>query len=103
MYAENEKISVQELVQMWVAEGLVRRKQGNHLMSMAIRQSYVNLLLDRCLFQNATADKGIMFAWLNPEHPCIRVHHVVGEMAIYIGEKENCLLMAGQRLQIFLY
>lgn len=102
MYAKDEEIEAQELVQMWVAEGLVRSKQGNHLMDMAIGQNYVNLLVDRCFFQNATSDQRNMNAWVNPEHQWIGVYHVVREMAIYVGEKEeNCLLKAGQRLQFF--
>ena len=49
---DDEGINVRELVQMWIAEGLVRSKQETHLMDMAIGCTYVNLLLDRRLFHN---------------------------------------------------
>lgn len=51
---KDHEIYVKELVQMWIAEGVVRSKQGSHLTDMAIGRSYVNLLVDRCLFQNVS-------------------------------------------------
>jgi len=60
-----------------------------------------NLLVDSCLFQNAADDEDIMRVWAFPENQYIKVHHVVRQMAIYIGEEENCLFKASQRLQNF--
>lgn len=99
MYPKDEKINVEGLVGMWIAQGFVRSKQGHHLMDMAIGRSYVNLLADRCFFQNAAPEAHILQL---PEYISIRVHHVVREMAIYVGEEEeNCLFKAGEGLKIF--
>jgi disease resistance protein RPS2 len=98
MYPKDQKIPMQDLVPLWIAEGLVRSKQENHLMDMAIGRSYVNLLVDHCFFQNAT-DEALVNVSEVVQHT--RVHHVIHDMAIYIGEEENCLFKAGQGLQDF--
>ena len=59
---------------------------------MDIGRRYVNLLVDRCLFQ--IVDRADM--------KYIKVHHVVRDMAILIGEnEENCLFKTTQCLQKF--
>ena len=73
-------------------------------MDMAIGRRYLNLLLDRCFFQNpSTAEEDSWYSnWDNREEQCITVENDIYEMAIYIGEKEeNCLLKAVRDLQNF--
>lgn len=55
---------------------------------MKTGESYVKVLENRCLFQ---VEEGV-----------IRIHGVVQDMAVYIGEnEENGVLRAGQSLQQF--
>jgi disease resistance protein RPS2 len=103
MYREKERICVEQLVQMWVAEGLVRSRQGSHLMDMAIGFSYVNLLLDRRLFQNAPLERsGELKSVREYLQQHIKVHVAIRRMAINIGEEEeNCVFKACQELENF--
>jgi len=85
----------------WIAEGLVRSKQGSHLMDMAIGRNYVNLLVDRCFLQNAINEQEDE-VWDHLKYQSIRFEDGIHEMVIYIGEKEeNCVFKTGQQLSIF--
>lgn len=91
-------VSVDYLVHRWIAEGLVRSKQENHLIDVATGHSYANLLVDRCLFQNI-GNKKAKNVW-TPQS--IRVRDAIRDVAIYIGEEiENCVFKASQHLQNF--
>ena len=74
---------------MWIGEALLTRGKTNYLME--IGHMYVKLLVDHGLFE--IVDSNMMY---------IKVHDVVRDMAIYIGEKEeNCLFKTTHNLQNF--
>jgi disease resistance protein RPS2 len=90
MFPEGWYIPVHIMVHMWIAEGIVKSEVSGTLVDTA--NSYVKLLVDRCLFHLQTDDGedewGLVFG----------VHDVLRDMAIYIGEKEeNCVSRAGRR------
>jgi hypothetical protein len=87
--SEDTAIEVEKMVQVWIAEGLVKTKEdAEYDYVLKTGESYVKLLENRCLFQ---VKGGV-----------ISVHDVVHDMAIYIGEnEENCVLRACQNLQHF--
>ena len=89
MLSEDAAIQVEKMVQIWIAEGLVKTKEdAEYDYVLKTGESYVKLLENRCLFQ---VKGGV-----------ISVHDVVHDMAIYIGEnEENCVLRAGQSLKHF--
>jgi len=63
-------------------------------MDMVVGRNYVNILVDRCLFQNAI-NEDIDNVWELQRKQCIRVQRFIREMVIYIGEKEeNCVFRA---------
>jgi len=92
MFQEDAAIEVEAMVQMWIAEGLMKTKEdAEYEYLLETGHSYVRLLLNRCLFYSSYR-----------EYSFISVHDVVRDMAIYIGEnEENCVLRAGQSLQHF--
>lgn len=45
-----EGVALCELVQMWIGEGLVKRKEGTHLMGVGIRCNYIKILGDHYFF-----------------------------------------------------
>lgn len=91
MFPEDKEIEVDKLVGMWIAEGIVESKNPAILMETA--KSYINLLVDRCLFEVAHFPQGIVF---------LKAHDVLRDLAIYIGEKEeNCFFRAGQMHEHF--
>jgi Leucine-rich repeat (LRR) protein len=106
MYAEDDEIWVDELVQYWIAEGFVKSKEGTYSMDMQIGYDYVRLLIDRGLFQNYNFEKRSMRNAYKPvnvwKRRWITVHDVIRDMAIHIGEKEgNYLCRAGQGIKDF--
>jgi len=71
------------LVQMWIAEGLVKNKDKEYFLGTG--HNYVKFLVDRCLLQF----KRVVFQLGG----VIQVHDVISDMAIYIGENhKNCIL-----------
>lgn len=88
MYPKHAEIQVQALVEMWIAEGLVRSQQKNYLVEMDIGLSYVDLLLNRRFFHYPADEEQTLAGF--QEYRCIRVQDVIREMTIHIGEEENC-------------
>lgn len=99
MYPEDEKIWVDELVRIWIAEGFVEDMQHGH--------SYVKLLIDRGLFQSVNLEKQVMDILVNKpvnvwKKRFITVHDVIRDVAINIGEQQkNHYCRAGSQLQSF--
>nr|ABR18473.1 unknown [Picea sitchensis] len=90
-FPENRRIYVNALVEKWIAEGLVNSRETSYLMDTGLR--YVQLLVERCLFQKVYDENGVEY---------LRVHDVVHDLAMYIGEKEEqCLFRTRQNLQKF--
>eukprot|EP01018_Ginkgo_biloba_P006690 Gb_18201 [translate_table: standard] len=95
MFPEDADIDAEELIEMWIAEGLIKSREQGYLFDTGRR--YLQLLIDRCLLESTSRDdfrRGFV--------PCIKMHDVLRDLAIYIGEKEeNCLFRAGQKLKKF--
>jgi disease resistance protein RPS2 len=88
-FPEDAHIEVEALVEMWRAERLVPQKVKTYFMDVG--REYINVLVDRCLIQYVDAEK-----------EAIKVHDVLRDMAIYVGQKEeNWLFLSGQHLQHF--
>jgi disease resistance protein RPS2 len=107
MYPEDEKIWVDELVRMWIAEGFVKSKEETYSEDMQLGHRYVKLLIDRGLFQSVNFENQSMGITGNkPVKPWkkrfITAHDVIRDMAIHIGEKEgNYLCRAGLQRKDF--
>jgi len=83
MFHEDALIIQEELVHMWIAEGLVKNKDEDYILCTG--HSYVKFLVDRCLlqFRRVIVQLGSV----------IQVHDVFRDMASYIGENQkNCAL-----------
>lgn len=99
MYPEDEKIWVDELVRIWIGEGFIEDMQLGH--------SYVELLIDRGLFQSVNPEKQGMGILVNKpvnvwKKRFITVHDVIRDVAINIGEQQNnYLCRAGLGLRAF--
>jgi len=88
-FPEDEEINVETLVEMWTAEGLVTGKGTTYFRDAG--QEYMDILVDRCLIE-----------YVDMEKHEIKVPHVLRDMAIYIGQREdNWLCEACQHLKIF--
>lgn len=88
-FPEYEEIDAETLVEMWTAERLVPQTSTTYFMDAG--RKYIDLLVDRCLFEYVDAEK-----------EKIKTHHVLRDMAIHIGQgEEKCLFLSGQHLQHF--
>jgi len=107
MYPEDEEIWVDELVRMWIAEGFVISCRGTYSTNMELGRGYVKLLIDRSLFQSVDFERqGMDISVKKPvnvwKKRFIRVHDVIRDVAIYIGEQQkNSLCRAGLQLEDF--
>ena len=80
-FVEYESIRVEQLVEMWIGEGLVSSIDKSQLMVVGGR--YVNLLVEHCLFEHISNDTVI------GQKKWIKVHDILRDMALHIGEKEE--------------
>jgi hypothetical protein len=88
-FPEDASIEVETLVEMWTVERLVPQKRTTYFMDVG--RDYIDALVDRCLIEYVDAEK-----------EAIKVHDVLRDMAIYVGQKEeNWLFLSGQHLQHF--
>jgi disease resistance protein RPS2 len=107
MFPEDEQICVDELVRMWIAEGFCKSRDETYSMDMAIGYRYVKLLIDCGMFQSVNFEKQGMDIIVDKpvnvwKKRFIRVHDVIRDVAIYIGEKQkNYLCRAGLQLKVF--
>lgn len=102
MFREDEEINVDRLVEMWIAEGLVKSRKATYLMDTG--RSYVKLFVDRCLIEVWDSEANLFSRKWNwdTDMKYIKIHDVLRDMAIYISEKEeNCFFRAGQNMDKF--
>ncbi|GLJ10744.1 hypothetical protein SUGI_0134170 [Cryptomeria japonica] len=85
-YREDEEIDADQLIQLWLAEGLVKsREQGRH--------SFLKILADRCLVEIEVKEENGLDIWK------VKIHDVLRDMAVQIAEVDrNILFRAGQSL-----
>jgi Leucine-rich repeat (LRR) protein len=89
-FPEDAYIDVERLVQIWSGEGLVSPRGTTNFMD--IGRDNINVLVSRCLVEYSEDDG----------HEYLKVHDVLRDMAIYVGQKEEkWLFAAGQHLQNF--
>ncbi|KAH6781318.1 hypothetical protein C2S51_006611 [Perilla frutescens var. frutescens] len=80
LFPEDHKIKVSQLIKLWVAEGFIRSKTEQSLEEIA--ESYTKELVDRNLLLVGRLG-------LDKKLESCRVHDVVRELCIWIGEKEK--------------
>lgn len=103
-FPEDAQIDVETLVEMWCAEGLVIRRGITSLMDVG--RHYIDVLLSRCLIEYVGLKK-IRIQYMENlsrevEREVIKVHDVLRDMAIYIGQREEHWVFAsGQHLRNF--
>ncbi|GLJ10729.1 hypothetical protein SUGI_0133970 [Cryptomeria japonica] len=88
-YREDEEIDADELIQLWLAEGLVKsREVGRH--------GFLGTLANQCLVEiEVTEAKGHQI-WK------VKIHDVLRDMAVHVAEVDkNILFRAGQSLTEF--
>jgi disease resistance protein RPS2 len=91
---------VQTLVEMWSAEGLLIRRGITNLMDVG--RQYIDALVGRCLIEYVGVKKIQIDVWVEVEKEVIKVHDVLRDTAIYIGERdEHWVFASGQHLQNF--
>jgi disease resistance protein RPS2 len=104
-FPEDAEIDVQTLVEMWSAEGLVIRRGITYLMDVG--RQYIDALVGRCLIEYVGVKKIMIrlgkIGWVDRvEKEVIKVHDVLRDTAIYIGERdEHWVFASGQHLQNF--
>eukprot|EP01018_Ginkgo_biloba_P006688 Gb_18202 [translate_table: standard] len=90
MSPEDRTIDSERLIEMWIAEGLVKSREQGYLFDTG--RSYLQFLIDPSLVESTSRDdsmRGVV--------PCIKMHDVLRDLAVYIGEKEeNYLFRAGE-------
>eukprot|EP00253_Pinus_taeda_P001156 PITA_01156 len=103
-FPEDAEIEVETLLEMWSAEGFVIRRGMTQLLDAG--RQYVDALVSRCLIEYV----GLKSIWVstgedietNVYREVIRVHDVLRDMAIYIGERdEDWVFASAQHLQQF--
>ncbi|GLJ10740.1 hypothetical protein SUGI_0134130 [Cryptomeria japonica] len=88
-YREDEEIDADELIQLWLAEGLVNsREEGRH--------DFLRTLVNRCLVEIEVREA-------NGHQICkVKIHDVLRDMAVHVAEvDQNILFRAGQSLTEF--
>jgi Leucine-rich repeat (LRR) protein len=98
VFPENAEIPVETLVEMWSAEKLVSRMDVGH--------KYIDVLVDRGLFEYVAAGyetiKTLHGQVRRYVEKRVRVHNVLRQLAIYIGQiEEKWFFATGQQLQNF--
>ncbi|GLJ10725.1 hypothetical protein SUGI_0133930 [Cryptomeria japonica] len=88
-YREDEEIDADELIQLWLAEGLVKsREEGRH--------GFLGTLANRCLVDIEVREANGHQIWK------VKIHDVLRDMAVHVPEVEqNILFRAGQSLTEF--
>ncbi|GLJ10747.1 hypothetical protein SUGI_0134210 [Cryptomeria japonica] len=88
-YREEEEIDADQLIQVWLAERLVKSREEGHY-------SFLKVLEDRCLVEIVVKEE-------NDFDICkLKIHDVLKDMAVHIAEvDQNTLFHAGQSLKEF--
>ncbi|XP_057853059.2 probable disease resistance protein At1g61300 [Cryptomeria japonica] len=88
-YREDEEIDADDLIQLWLAEGLVKsREEGRH--------GFLKTLANRCLVEVEVTEENGYHIWK------VKIHDVLRDMAVHVAEvDQNILFRAGQSLTEF--
>ncbi|XP_059075784.1 probable disease resistance protein At5g63020 [Cryptomeria japonica] len=88
-YTEDEEIDADQLIQLWLAEGLVKNKfEGRYV--------FLKILADRCMIDIEMKEENGLDIWK------VKIHDLLRDMAIHIAEiDQNSLFRAGQNLTWF--
>ncbi|GLJ21023.1 hypothetical protein SUGI_0384150 [Cryptomeria japonica] len=90
-YREDEEIDADQLIQLWLAEGLVKsRFEGRYVV--------LKILADRCLVDIEIKEENSLDIWK------VKIHDLLKDMAIHVADiDQNTLFQAGQSLTEFPY
>ncbi|GLJ21025.1 hypothetical protein SUGI_0384180 [Cryptomeria japonica] len=90
-YREDEEIDADQLIQLWLAEGLVKsRFEGRYV--------FLKILVDRCLVDIEVKEENGLDIWK------VKIHDLLRDMAMHVAEiDQNSLFCAGQSLEQFPY
>ncbi|GLJ40945.1 hypothetical protein SUGI_0847160 [Cryptomeria japonica] len=90
-YREHEEIDADQLIQLWLAEGLVKsRFEGRYV--------FLKILADRCLVDIEVKEENGHDIWK------VKIHDLLRDMAVHIAEiDQKSLFRAGQSLTEFRY
>ncbi|GLJ21063.1 hypothetical protein SUGI_0384890 [Cryptomeria japonica] len=88
-YSEGEEIDADQLIQLWLAEGLVKsRFEGRYI--------FLKILAHRCLVDIEVKEENSLDIWK------VKIHDLLRDMAIHVAEiDQNSLFRAGQSLTWF--
>eukprot|EP01018_Ginkgo_biloba_P006723 Gb_01077 [translate_table: standard] len=93
LYPEDQEIDADELIWLWIAEGLVKCRDGFY--SIDIGYSLLKVLRDRCMIEVSDS------VW-SGRICSVKLHDVLRHLAIFIGEKEEkCLFQVARKIEHF--
>eukprot|EP01018_Ginkgo_biloba_P006574 Gb_12854 [translate_table: standard] len=97
-YPDDHRINVEELVHIWISEGLIKPKEPMY--TMDVGHEFVRFLIDRCLIEDHKVDPA--FPSYSDGSKFCKMHNVIRDLAIYIAENEHDWIMgAGRHLKEF--
>ncbi|GLJ21064.1 hypothetical protein SUGI_0384900 [Cryptomeria japonica] len=88
-YGQDEEIDADQLIQLWLAEGLVKsRFEGRYVV--------LKILVDRCFVDVEVKEENGIDSWK------VKIHDLLRDMVVHIAEiDQNSLFLAGQSLTWF--
>eukprot|EP01018_Ginkgo_biloba_P006576 Gb_12853 [translate_table: standard] len=92
-YPDDHRINVEELVHIWISEGLIKPKEPMY--SMDVGHDFVRFLIDRCLIEDHKVDPA--FPSYSDGSKFCKMHDVIRDLAIYIAENEHHWIMGASR------
>ncbi|GLJ10754.1 hypothetical protein SUGI_0134300 [Cryptomeria japonica] len=75
-YREEEEIDADQLIQVWLAEGLVKSREEG-------RYSFLKVLEDRCLVEIVAKEDNCLDIWK------LKIHDVLKDMTVHIAEVDQ--------------
>ncbi|KAK9276735.1 hypothetical protein L1049_006271 [Liquidambar formosana] len=82
IFQKDSQIVKDNLIQLWMAQGLLRPSQGSNLEMEDLGSKYFNILLANSLFQDATKDK-------YDNIPKCKMHDLVHDLALEVSRDES--------------
>ncbi|GLJ21076.1 hypothetical protein SUGI_0385120 [Cryptomeria japonica] len=88
-YGDDQEIDADQLIQLWLAEGLVKsRFEG--------RYGVLKILVDRCLVDVEVKEENGIHSWK------VKIHDLLRDMVVHVAEiDQNSLFLGGQSLTWF--
>lgn len=91
-FPKDEEINAERLVEIWIAEGLLTGKETTYLMDVG--HDYLDLLANRWLIQYVVPGEYVEVDDKYEYVKTIKIHDVLRDMALHIGESEEHWLFA---------